>query len=113
MSLRSSNQQPPVKYVKCDRLQPRIEPVTEDLSPARGTARPCHQHILMLMGGRGFRLGKVEIVGIEGIAYYDGQFKTGIPEGVLTFPFSLQKKSNIIFSLKHFLPLILAYFRWC
>ena len=25
MSLRSSSQQPPVKYVKCDRLQPRIE----------------------------------------------------------------------------------------
>ena len=42
MSLRSSNQQPPVIYVKFDRLQPRIEPVTYDLSPARGTARPCH-----------------------------------------------------------------------
>ena len=41
MSLRSSSQQPPVTYVKCDRLQPRIEPLTEDLSPARGTARPC------------------------------------------------------------------------
>ena len=40
MSLRSSIQQPPVTYVKCDRLQPRIEPVTKDLSPARGTARP-------------------------------------------------------------------------
>ena len=40
MSLRSSSQQPPLKYVKCDRLQPRIKPVTEDLSPARGTARP-------------------------------------------------------------------------
>ena len=35
----------------------------------------------MLMGGGGFRLGKVENAGIEGIAYYDGQFKTGIPEG--------------------------------
>ena len=40
-------------------------------------------------GGRGFRLGKVENAGIEGIAYYDGQFKTGIPEGLLTFLFSL------------------------
>ena len=38
MSLRSSSQQPRPP-VKCDRLQPRIEPVTEDLSPARGTAR--------------------------------------------------------------------------
>ena len=38
VSLRSSNQPPPVKYVKCDRLQPRIEPVTLDLSPARGAA---------------------------------------------------------------------------
>ena len=37
----------------------------------------------------GFSLGKVENVGIEGIAYYDGQFKTGIPEGLLTFLFSL------------------------
>ena len=60
---------------------------------------------------RGFRLGKVENVGIEGIAYYDGQFKTGIPEGLLTFPFSLEKRSNITFSLKYFLPLILAYFK--
>ena len=41
MSLRSSSQQPPVIYVKCDRLQPWIEPVTQDLSLARGTARPC------------------------------------------------------------------------
>ena len=41
VSLRSSSQQPPVIYVKCDRLQPWIEPVTQDLSPARGTARPC------------------------------------------------------------------------
>ena len=41
MSLRSSSQQPPVIHVKCNRLQPRIEPVTQDLSPARGTARPC------------------------------------------------------------------------
>ena len=28
VSLRYSSQQPPVKYVECDRLQPRIEPVT-------------------------------------------------------------------------------------
>ena len=41
VSLRSLSQQPPVTYVKCDRLQPRTEPVTKDLSPARGTARPC------------------------------------------------------------------------
>ena len=27
VSSRSSSQQPPVTYVKCDRLQPRIEPV--------------------------------------------------------------------------------------
>ena len=40
-------------------------------------------------GGLGFRLGKVESVGVEGIAYYDGQFKTRIPEGVRTFPFTL------------------------
>ena len=38
VSLRFSSQQPPVIYVKCDRLQPRIEPVVYDLSPARGTA---------------------------------------------------------------------------
>ena len=31
----------------------------------------------------------MENVGIEGIAYYIGQFITGIPEGVLTFSFSL------------------------
>ena len=31
----------------------------------------------------------MENVGIEGIAYHDGQFKTGIPEGFLTFSFSL------------------------
>ena len=41
----------------------------------------------MLMGEK-FRLGKVENVSIEGIAYYDRQFKIGIPEGLLTFPFS-------------------------
>ena len=40
----------------------------------------------------GFRLGKVENVGIEGIAYYNGQFKTGILEGLLTH-FSLLKRS--------------------
>ena len=40
MSLRSSSQQPPDIYVTCDRLQPQIESVTKDLSPARGTARP-------------------------------------------------------------------------
>ena len=43
VSLCSSSQQPfviPV-YVKCNRLQPRIEPVTYNLSPALGTARPC------------------------------------------------------------------------
>ena len=28
VSLRSLSQQPPIKYVNCDRLQPRIEPVT-------------------------------------------------------------------------------------
>ena len=28
VSLHSSSQQPPIKYVNCDRLQPRIEPVT-------------------------------------------------------------------------------------
>ena len=39
-------------------------------------------------GGLGFRLGKMEYVGVEGIAYYDGQFKTEIPEGLLTFPFT-------------------------
>ena len=38
-------------------------------------------------GGRGIYV--VENVGIEGIAYYDGQFKIGISEGLLTFPFSL------------------------
>ena len=43
----------------------------------------------MLVEGEAFRLGKVENVGIEGIAYYDGQFKTGIPEDFITFPFSL------------------------
>ena len=37
-------------------------------------------------GEESFRLGKVENVGIEGI---DGQFKTGMPESLLTFPFSL------------------------
>ena len=42
----------------------------------------------MLMGG-GFRLGKVKNVGIEGMAYDDGQIKTGIPGGLLTFPFPL------------------------
>ena len=31
----------------------------------------------------------MENVGMEGIAYYDGQFKTGIPEGLLIFSFSL------------------------
>ena len=31
----------------------------------------------------------MENVGIEGIACYDGQFKIGIPESLLTFPFSL------------------------
>ena len=40
----------------------------------------------------------MENVGIEGIAYYDGQFETGIPEGLLTFPFSLQKRSKITVS---------------
>ena len=34
-----------------------------------------------------FKLVKVKLV--EGIAYYNGQFKTGIPKGLLTFPFSL------------------------
>ena len=34
----------------------------------------------------------MENVGIEGIAYYDGQFKTGIPEGLLTFHY---KKDQI------------------
>ena len=43
MSLRSSSQQPPVIYVKCDRLLPRIESITYDLSPARGTAKPCRR----------------------------------------------------------------------
>ena len=27
----------------------------------------------------------MENVGIEGMAYYDGKFKTGIPEGLLIF----------------------------
>ena len=49
----------------------------------------------MLKGGGGVRLGKEENVGIEGLAYYDEQFKTGIPEGLLTFPFSLQKIPKI------------------
>ena len=40
-------------------------------------------------GGGGFRLGKVENVGIESLAYYDEQFKTEIPKGLLTFPFLL------------------------
>ena len=31
----------------------------------------------------------MENVGIEGIEYYDEQFKTKIPEDLLTFPFSL------------------------
>ena len=44
MSLRSSSQQPPGIYVKCDRPQPQIEPVTQDLSPARDTARPCRRN---------------------------------------------------------------------
>ena len=39
MSLRSLSQQPPSIGVKCDRLQPRIEPVTWDLQPVRGTTR--------------------------------------------------------------------------
>ena len=34
-------------------------------------------------------LGKMENVAIEGIAYYDVQFKTVVPEDLLTFPFSL------------------------
>ena len=38
MSLRSLSQQLPVKYVKCDRFQQRIEPVTQDLLSARDTA---------------------------------------------------------------------------
>ena len=57
----------------------------------------------MLRGGRGgFRLGKVENVGIEGIAYYDGQFKTGIPEGLLTFPFHYKKDQISLFLLNTF-----------
>ena len=48
-------------------------------------------------------------VGIEGIAYHDVKFKTGIPGGLLTFPFSLQKGLKITFSLKYFQPLILAH----
>ena len=31
----------------------------------------------------------MENVGIEGIAYYDEQFKTGVAEGLLIFPFPL------------------------
>ena len=68
---------------------------------------------MLIGGGGGFMLGKVENVGIEGIAYYDGQIKKGIPEGLLTFPFPLQKRSNFTFSRKYFLPLLLAYFRCC
>ena len=34
----------------------------------------------MLMGGGGFKLGKVENVGVEGTSYYDAQFKRGIPK---------------------------------
>ena len=48
----------------------------------------------MLMGG--FRLGKVENVGIEGISYYDRQFKTGIPEGLLTFRYKKDQISLIL-----------------
>ena len=33
-------------------------------------------------------------VDIEGIAYYDGQFKAGIPEGLLTFPFYPNHKKD-------------------
>ena len=48
---------------------------------------------MLMEGGRGgFRLGKVENVGIEGIAYCDGQFTAGIPEGLLTFHY---KKDQI------------------
>ena len=39
--LRSSSQKPPDMCVKYDQLQPRIEPITWDLSPVRGTARLC------------------------------------------------------------------------
>ena len=48
MSLRSSSQQPPGIYVKCDRLQPLIEPVTWDLSPARGTARQSWEKLIVI-----------------------------------------------------------------
>ena len=51
--------------------------------------------MLMLMGG--FRLGKVENVGVEGTAYYDGQFKTGIPEGLIKHYCSLKP-----FSVQHY-----------
>ena len=38
VSLRSLTQQPSRIYVKCDRLQPSIKPVTQNLLPARGNA---------------------------------------------------------------------------
>ena len=44
MKLRSSSQRIPGKYVECGLL--RIELVTYDLSPARGTARPLCHHII-------------------------------------------------------------------
>ena len=49
--------------------------------------------------GGGLRLGKVENVDSEGIAYYDGQFKTGIPEGLNHFSlFSIKKIKYHFFS---------------
>ena len=35
------------------------------------------------VNGGGFSLGKVENVGVQGTVCYDGQFKTGIPEGLI------------------------------
>ena len=40
MNLRSSSQQPPVLFVKRDRLQPRVEPVT--------SRKICHLHAVPL-----------------------------------------------------------------
>ena len=49
----------------------------------------------------------MENVRIEGIAYYDGQFKTGIPEGLMLTHFSL----FIIKKIKdHFFSYILSTF---
>ena len=47
----------------------------------------------------GFSLDKAENVGIEGIAYYDGQFKAEVPEqkAYSLFPFHYKNNQRSLF----------------